>query len=89
MNLATNLERSAFYFRQRPAVVDGPLEVTYGQFNEDANRAATALMKIGVAPGDYVGLYAPNSYHWLVFSMVFSKRAVLRFAFLLCSKRTN
>ena len=66
MNVATNLERSAFYFKQRPAVVDGPLEVTYGQLNEDANKTATALIKIGMEPGDYVGLYAPNSYHWLV-----------------------
>lgn len=67
MNVATNLERSAFYFKQRPAVADGPLEATYGQLNEDANKAATALMKIGIAPGDYVGLYAPNSYDWFVF----------------------
>ena len=67
MNLATNLERSAFYFKQRLAVVDGPIEVTYGQFNEDANKVATALIKSKVAPGDYVGLCAPNSYQWVVF----------------------
>ena len=67
MNVATNLERSAFYFEQRPAVVDGALEATYGRLNEDANKAATGLMKIGMVPGDYVGLYAHNSYHWLVF----------------------
>jgi long-chain acyl-CoA synthetase len=67
MNVVTNLERSAFYFKQRMSVVDGSSEMTYGQLNEDANKVATALMKKGVAPGDYVGLCAHNSYRWLVF----------------------
>ncbi|MCJ7594823.1 MAG: AMP-binding protein [Desulfobacterales bacterium] len=67
MNVAKNLERSAFYFPQQPAVSGPSFEASYGQFNEQANRVATGLMKIGIEPGDAVGLCAPNSYEWLVF----------------------
>lgn len=67
MNIAKNLERSAFYFPDRPVVNDGQSETSYLQFNEQANRAATALIKLGIRPGDHVGLCAPNSIDWLVF----------------------
>jgi long-chain acyl-CoA synthetase len=67
MNVATNLEWSAFFFPQRPAVSEGPSEISYAQFNEKANRVATALMSLGIKPGDHVALCAPNSGDWLAF----------------------
>jgi long-chain acyl-CoA synthetase len=67
MNLATNLERSAFFFPNQPAISEGGVEISYGQFNERANRIATALLKMGVKTGDYIGLCAPNSGDWLAF----------------------
>jgi long-chain acyl-CoA synthetase len=67
MNLATNLEWSAFFFPQRPAVSEGSSETSYAQLNEKANRLATALMSLGIKPGDHVALCAPNSGDWLVF----------------------
>jgi long-chain acyl-CoA synthetase len=67
MNVATNLEWSAFFFPQRPAVSEGASETSYSQLNEKANRVATALMGLGVKPGDHVALCAPNSGDWLVF----------------------
>jgi long-chain acyl-CoA synthetase len=67
MNIATNLERSAFYFPNRPVVSEEPSETSYAQFNEQANRVATALIKMGVKPGDHIGLCAPNSGEWLAF----------------------
>ena len=36
MNLARNLERSAFYFPDRPAVREGELEITYQELNVPA-----------------------------------------------------
>ena len=65
MNLATNLERSAFYFPNRPALSEGPSEISYAQLNDRANRIAIALIKLGVSPGDPVGLFAPNSPDWI------------------------
>jgi long-chain acyl-CoA synthetase len=65
MNLATNLERSAFYFPDRPALSENFPEITYAQLNDRANRIATALIKLGVNAGDPVGLFAPNSSDWI------------------------
>ena len=67
MNLATNLETSAFYFPEHPAINEGGIDTTYAQLNDRASRVATALMKMGVAPGQHVGLCAPNSADWLAF----------------------
>ena len=67
MNLATNLEWSAFFFPKRPALSEGSSETTYAQFNEKANRVATALISLGIKPGDHVALCAFNSGDWLVF----------------------
>lgn len=67
MNLARNLERSAFYFPNRPSLCEDSIEISYTRLNERANRVATALIQLGVQPGDHVGLCAPNSGNWLAF----------------------
>jgi long-chain acyl-CoA synthetase len=67
MNLATNLERSALFFPDRPAVSEAGTEMTYGQLNDRSNRIATGLIKTGVRPGDRIGLCAPNSADWIAF----------------------
>ena len=60
MNLAKNLERSAFYFPERSAVSEDGKETSYALLNERANRIATALLKIGIASGDHVALCVPD-----------------------------
>ena len=67
MNVAANLNHAAFHFPGHTAVIDGDRSVSYLEFNEDANRIASALVSLGVQPGDHVALCAPNSYAWLVF----------------------
>jgi long-chain acyl-CoA synthetase len=67
MNVATNLEWSAFFFPQRPALSEGSSETSYAHFNEKANRVATALIRLGIKPGDHIALCAFNSGDWLVF----------------------
>ncbi|MBN1849201.1 MAG: AMP-binding protein [Deltaproteobacteria bacterium] len=67
MNVATNLEVSARYFPNHPALSCEGKEITYAQFNEEANRIATALIKLGIKPGDHVGICSPNSMEWLIF----------------------
>ena len=66
MNISENLERSAYHFPDNIAVIDGDREVTYAEFNRDACRCASALVSIGVQPGDHVALCAPNSSAWLL-----------------------
>jgi long-chain acyl-CoA synthetase len=67
VNIAKNLQTAAFHFPTRPAVVEGSREVSFLEFSRESNRVATALIEMGVRPGDSVALCAPNSYHWLVF----------------------
>src|SRR4030067_2878215 len=65
MNLAENLESSAIYFPDRPAIIEGKREVSYLELDQESNCLATALMKLGVQRGDPVALCAPSSYQWL------------------------
>src|SRR4030042_1424375 len=65
MNLAENLESSAIYFPDRPAIIEADREVSYLELDQESNCLATALMKLGVQRGDPVALCAPSSYQWL------------------------
>jgi long-chain acyl-CoA synthetase len=67
MNLAHNLETSAQFFPNYPAVRERDKETSYGELTERANRIATALAKLGIQPGDLVALCAPNSADWMAF----------------------
>ena len=67
MNIATNLEKTACYFPDRCAVMDGDKQITYRQFNLESSKIAAALVAAGVQSGDHVALCAPNSYEWLAF----------------------
>ncbi|MEJ2245652.1 MAG: class I adenylate-forming enzyme family protein [Acidobacteriota bacterium] len=67
MNLAHYLETSAQCFPRHPVVREESGDTTYGELNETANRVASALMKLGVEPGDPVALCAPNSGDWMAF----------------------
>ena len=67
MNLARNLEASAFFFPNRPAVREAGLELTYAQLNDRANRIATGLIAMGVKPGEHVALCSLNSADWIAF----------------------
>ncbi len=65
MNCAQNLEVSAFFFPDRPAIREAGTEKTYAQLNDQANQIATGLIKLGLKPGDLVGLCTPNSGDWI------------------------
>lgn len=85
MNIADNLDRAAFHFPNRTAVIDGDRRVSYSEFNRDANRVASALVSLGIEPGDHAALCAPNSYAWLVlyFSAIKAGAVAVTFSHLL------
>ena len=66
MNIAHNLESTAFHFPDRIAVIDRGRKWTYAAFDRESSRTASALVSSGVSPGDLVALCAPNSFEWLV-----------------------
>jgi acyl-CoA synthetase (AMP-forming)/AMP-acid ligase II len=55
-------------FGSDEALVDGAERVTFAQLAERADRAAKAFVAAGVAPGDRVAIWAPNSAAWIVAS---------------------
>ena len=54
------LERSAYVFPQKTAVVHGRRRYTYGQLEERVNRLASALRGAGLARNDRVAFLCPN-----------------------------
>ncbi|MDF2465805.1 MAG: AMP-dependent synthetase and ligase [Ramlibacter sp.] len=55
------LDRTADVYPQRVAVVHGGLRQTWAQTRERCYRLASALVRMGVQPGDTVSVIAPNT----------------------------
>ena len=56
------LDRAAWVFRDRTAVVDGERSFTYAEFADRAHRLAGALLGLGVRPGGRVAALCVNSH---------------------------
>jgi long-chain acyl-CoA synthetase len=66
MPLQEILEESAKKWADKPAVEFMGRRITYRELNDLANRAAKGLQNLGVKPGIHVGLYLPNTPHYLI-----------------------
>ena len=55
------LERSAYVYPEKTAVVDGAERRTYPEFLERVNRLAAALQSMGIRGGERVAVLAPNT----------------------------
>jgi len=55
------LERSAYVFREKVAVIDGVARRTYPQLRDRVYRLAASLQAIGIRNGERVAVLAPNS----------------------------
>ncbi len=53
-------------FGDAEALVDGDLRLTFRGLAEEVRRAAKAFVAAGVAPGDRVGVWAPNVAEWVI-----------------------
>ncbi len=72
------LREAATRFGDDAAIVDHDERVTFSELAARTDDAARALIAAGVAPGDRVALWAPNSVQWIVASFgVYSAGAVL------------
>ncbi|WP_410874362.1 FadD3 family acyl-CoA ligase [Nocardia sp. A7] len=49
-----------------PALLDGPTRLTWTELLDQVRIAARALIARGIAPGDRVAMWAPNTHHWVV-----------------------
>src|SRR5205085_10384083 len=56
------MRRSRSLYRDREAVIDGDLRLTYGEFFDRCDRWSAALQRLGVGRGDRVAYIAPNTH---------------------------
>ncbi|TNE85001.1 MAG: fatty acid--CoA ligase [Deltaproteobacteria bacterium] len=60
------LDRAAETWPDTVAIEDGEVRLTFAELRDQAHRAARALIARGIAPGDRVGIWAPNLWEWIV-----------------------
>ena len=60
------LDRMARDFADHDAVVTADRTFTFAELREEVRRAGAAIVGLGVAPGDRVAIWCPNSWHWVV-----------------------
>jgi len=60
------LEKAAERFGQQPALDFMNRRTSYAELNALANRAAAGFQKLGVGPGVKVGLFLPNTPHYVI-----------------------
>ncbi|MCK7626269.1 FadD3 family acyl-CoA ligase [Streptomyces sp. RS10V-4] len=65
-SLARLVRAAAARHGSREAVVEGRTRVSYAELGERVERAAAACVAAGVAPGDRVAVWAPNTCDWIV-----------------------
>lgn len=65
MTLYELLERGKRLHADRPAVISENEVLTYGQLKEEADAIAASLLHLGISQGDKVGVWLPNSSHFL------------------------
>ena len=66
LTISDLLERDAMVFPTKDAVVFGTRRYSYFDLNEEANRMAAGMLKMGVARDDKVAIWMHNLYEWVV-----------------------
>jgi acyl-CoA synthetase (AMP-forming)/AMP-acid ligase II len=61
MNIGTLVNRAARWYSDKTAVACAGKERTFTEIDENSNKCANSLAKLGLVKGDRVGLYADNS----------------------------
>jgi long-chain acyl-CoA synthetase len=60
------LEKAAERFGAKPALEFMGKRISYAELDALANRAAAGFQKLGVGPGVHVGLFLPNTPHYII-----------------------
>src|ERR1700756_2860865 len=60
------LERTARHLPDHDALISPDRRFTFAQLRQEVRRAAAAMIALGVAPGDRVTIWSPNTWHWVV-----------------------
>jgi acyl-CoA synthetase (AMP-forming)/AMP-acid ligase II len=60
------LDRIARHLPDHDALISEGRRLSYGGLRGEVRRAAAALIALGVAHGDRVAIWSPNTWHWVV-----------------------
>jgi acyl-CoA synthetase (AMP-forming)/AMP-acid ligase II len=60
------LARAADTFGAAEALVDGEVRLSWRQLLDEVRTAARCYLAAGVAPGDRIAIWTPNTWHWVV-----------------------
>uniref|UniRef100_A0AAZ3SP48 Medium-chain acyl-CoA ligase ACSF2, mitochondrial n=1 Tax=Oncorhynchus tshawytscha TaxID=74940 RepID=A0AAZ3SP48_ONCTS len=74
-----SLQAAANRWPHREALVflqDG-VRKTFSQFQEDVDQAAAGLLALGLKRGDRLGVWGPNTYHWILFQFATAKAGII------------
>ncbi|XP_008285501.1 acyl-CoA synthetase family member 2, mitochondrial-like [Stegastes partitus] len=73
------LDATAQRWPNREAVVflqDG-IRKTFAQLQHDVDKVASGLLALGLKPGDRLGVWAPNTYEWILFQFATAKAGII------------
>jgi fatty-acyl-CoA synthase len=73
------LEDAARRWGDRPAMIVRHQNIrwTYRELNDAAERVAAGLIKLGLQPGDRVGIWSPNRYEWVLTQFATAKAGLI------------
>lgn len=63
--------------REALVVVHQQRRYTYRQLQADANRLASALLKLGLEPGDRIGIWSHNNAEWVLMQLATAKAGLV------------
>jgi len=66
------LRSAASRFADRPAVLDGDVTLTFAGLLAEVRETARGYARLGLAPGDRIAVWAPNSWRWQVAALAVS-----------------
>jgi fatty-acyl-CoA synthase len=73
LTIADLLERDAMVFPSREAVATAERRMTFADLNEEANRLAAGMLKLGIERDDKVAIWMHNYFEWVVAWFAVSK----------------
>jgi len=66
MNIKQALQKTTSEVPHKEAIVLNTQRITYGELDENSNRAANALLKIGMKKGTHVAILMSHSPAWVI-----------------------
>ena len=78
MQIGSLIRRAARHYGDRPCLTEGDRTLGFREFDAATDRLGNALLALGLAPGDRVGVLLPNSIECLIAYYALAKAGLVR-----------